>query len=416
MTALIPLLSALLLSPQISPTPEYTHPRLVLQEGDVAPGGGGRPVTFVSGPVQDGLGTVGLGGSIDDGLGNRDSFLWEKDSIFLQSSQVGMTGFNGRVFGIGLPQDTVKRPYAVAANDPSGPRVLLSHQGIVMRAGMTAPGLPASWRVTDIRNLEMLPNGALAWSVLYVKNTGGQGTAQYFSSDATAQNVTKLFRDGNTVDGAVIKKLGLAYDWDVSDSGEHHVQVMRVKPEGQPATFAVYVDGKFALYPGDSAGGGETWEHFTWVATNDKGQLINGGEIDAPESTNNVLAHKGQVVQREGGFVDGVLLAAPAEVAHTHLNNDGAAIYLWAVRGSVGPYAIFYTPDIDDFSTTRHVVSEGAPLDLDGDGNAEATLNQFRFDGGPAIAWGPGGKSIYIAAKIRYGATVIDGVIEYPIP
>jgi len=366
--------------------------------------------------VQDGAGAVGLAGALDDGLGNRDSFLWAGDSLFLTSSDVGMDGFHGRIFGIGLPQDAVKRPYAASANHPAGNRVLLSHQGIVMSAGSTAPGLPPSYTVLDFRSLEMLPDGGLAWNVLYRKSNGAQGTAQYFSHDATAANVTRLFRDGMTVAGATIKRLGLAYDWDVSDSGNHHVQVMRVKPEGTPTTWGLYYDGKFALFAGDPAGGGETWDRFTWVATNDVGQLINGGEIDAPFETNAVLAHKGMIVQREGDVVDGITLTSPAEVAHTHLSNEGSAVYMWAIRGTAGPYAIFHTLDVDDFATTRHVVSEGAGLDLDGDGATDATLYRFRFDGGPALAWGPGGKSVYVAVTLRHGSTFVDGVIEYPIP
>jgi hypothetical protein len=195
-----------------------------------------------------------------------------------------------------------------------------------------------------------------------------------------------------------------------------HGQVLDLSTASGHRT-ALYVDGACPYAVGQPLPQSTESPRYFWhFDLNSADRLLFGAVTNGPEDRNGVMVLDGKVVMREGDRIDGVLISPwNAEPNEVRLDDRGRAVTLWT--GPLGTaFTIFYTADVRDFADTRRLVAEGDPLDLDGDGQIDATLDHFRIfsSSGPTFSLGDTG--VYIAAMLRYPEedNSVAAVIFYP--
>ncbi|MCU0303633.1 MAG: hypothetical protein MUC56_06215 [Thermoanaerobaculales bacterium] len=399
------------------PSSSGGHPVLVLQVGDIVPGARDRSVVTLSGPESAGGDHVGFALVLSGGEGA----LWVghpdgRPERLILSRSVGASWFYTNRFGVAAEPpwgtaDGADLPFAVKARMSDGRRTILTGWGLAQVIGAGAPGLPAGATVSDVRRLSMLLDGEAAWVASWSAQ-GRTGTALYHRSAGPKAEADLLLITGDPACGAV---LGELRNFRVAPNRRRGQAVELITDQGPRD--ALLLDGECPLAVGRPLpGGAETPTEILFFDVNSAGRVLLGAITDAPSNRNAVFVLDGRVVMREGEVIDGVHLApSSAQPNQARLDDLGRAVTLWA-----GPptsrYTIFYTPDVDDFASTRALVTEGASLDLNGDGSPDATLEEFRFfpDSGPTFSLGETG--IHIAVKLRYPGSpqTIDAVIFQP--
>jgi hypothetical protein len=393
------------------------HPVLILQVGDVVPGARNRTVVTLSGPESAGGDQVGLALILSGGegalwVGHHDG---RAEQLILAHS-VGASWFYPNRFGIAAEPpwgagDGADLPFVAKARMTDGRRTILTGWGVAQAIGASAPGLPGGATVTDIRRLSMLLDGEATWVADWSAH-GNAGDALYRRQPGPKAEAELLLITGDGACGGVLDDLK---NFRVAPN-RRRGQVVELRFD-QTSRDALLLDGECPIVVGRPLpGGGETLTELLFFDVNSSGRVLLGAITDAPASRDAVFVLDGEVVMREGDVIDGVhLTPSSAQPNQVRLDDRGRAVTLWA-GPATSRYTIFHTPDIDDFAGTRALITEGAPLDLDGDGSPDATLEEFRFfpDSGPTLSLGETG--IHIAVKLRYpGAPQsVDAVIFQP--
>ncbi len=392
---------------------------LILQQGDVLQDADRRFVEALSGPVNAGGDHVGIAASLSSGgdsfmmVGHHDS---RRDTLIF-APDVGAHQFYINRFGVLAESawgvsDSSAAPFAIKAAMPDSSRALLSNWGVLQQLGSSAPALPAGTQVADIQRIQMLLNGQTYWVADWLSPTES-GRALYRAQPGPKSAVDLLMNKGDAVCGGLVANLR---HFRMAEN-QIHGQVMDIATGSGTTRTALYVDGHCPFVLGEPLPSGqESPTEFWHFDVNSSGHVLFGAITDQPSYRNAVTVLDGRVVMREGDVIDGIRLAPPnAEPNEVRLDDRGRAVTLWAGTAS-STYTIFYTPDIQDFEDTRMLVSENTPLDLDGDGQVDATLQEFRFFSysGPTFSLAETG--IYIAVWLRYPglADEVAAVIFYP--
>ena len=402
-------------SAQVGKSNSYKHPLLILQEGDPIPGAGSDPVTALSGPVEAGGDAVGLAAVLG---GGTQGALWVADHTGREHAPVLAYDLGARLFypnRFGIRAEPVWGseesigPLFAKARMIRGDLAVVDQTGVVRRFGAWAPGLPDDAGITDVKRIQMLDNGETYWQADWQSPTDS-GQALYRSSPGSVRPKEPMMRTGDPLCGGVVSRLS---NFRIADN-QTYGHFLGISDGGGERT-ALVVDRSCRFFEGEPLKGTtESPVRFWHFDVNSAGHVLFGAETDGPGQHNAVIALDGVVVMREGDTIDGVRLQSMAIPNEIRLDDRGRAVTLWAF--SSADYTIFYTPDIDRFDDTRALVSENSPLDLDGDGAADAQLHEFRFFdcSGPTFSLADTG--IYIAVFLRYPGSGDDvpAVIFYP--
>ncbi len=392
------------------------HPVLILQEGDRIPGSVPLPVTVLSGPVEAGGDSVGIAAVLGSG---DEGALWVanhsgRETTPVLASDVGARLFYPNRFGIRAEPvwgggEPSSRPFFAKARLIRGDLAVVTPTGVVQRFGAWAPGLTGKATITDVKRIQMLYTGETYWQADWQSPTGG-GEALYRSAPGWTQPTEPLMRTGDPLCGGVVSRMG---HFRIA-ANQTHGHIVDIADDRGDRT-ALVVDRSCRFSEGEPLKGTNESPFWFWhFDVNSAGHVLFGAETDGPSHNNGVIALDGVVVMREGDTIDGVRLRSMAIPNEIRLDDRGRAVTLWAF--SSADYTIFYTPDITRFDDTRALVSENTPLDLDGDGAADAQLHEFRFFdcSGPTFSLADTG--IYIAVLLRYpgSSDLVPAVIFYP--
>lgn len=424
-TKLIPL-SALAALIQLVPSPAPAqqsqsprHPVLILQEGDTIPGTGHRTVDYLSGPVNTGGDNVGVIAVLS---GDEEGALWighhrlgQRDLIL--AHEVGALQFIPNRFGAVTEarwgaDGELRTEFALNAVMNDGELALLTSWGVAQRFGEPAQGLPEDAVVTAVNRIQMLRDRQTFW-VAEWQTHELSGNAFFRLKAGPGAEPELLMNRGDPVCSGELRYLR---HFRMSPN-QHHGHVLDLDNDTGSRT-VMYLDGRCPYAVGEPLqGSNERVTQFWFFDVNNAGRVLFGAITDTSSNRNAVVALDGVVVMREGTVIDGVPLTAPlAEPNEVRLDNRGRAVSLWA-NSAAAHFAIFYTPDINHFGDTRHLVSEDTPLDFDGDGLSDATLYRFRFFGysGPTFSLGDTG--IHIAVLLRYPGSTdpVPAIIFFPV-
>jgi len=370
--------------------------RIVLRQGDVLADADGLPVTGLGLAVTDGNGLLAFTGALDD-EGTIDSFVWRDGALIWRASDVKGPGPGGLspLMGSGNEGQFVFQTMV------RGKDALWSQEGLLMTRGQVAPGMGEGSEILLSRASTMTPDGTAHWVSEFQDAPGakGKGRVLYRSPGASPEAIEIVLRSDQEVGGQPIARpYGLDFNYQVSDNGEHLIQVL-VLATGSPTNDdAVYLDGEIALREGEAIDQEESWDRFGRVAINDQGDYLAVVTTDAPNVKDLVVVYNGEVALREGKSLDGVSLAAQAQVLAVTLDNDGRAAHLWSVGGFGSEY-LFFACDAANLADSVLVLKTGQPLQ-EKDGN-RVVIKKFSDVGhGPALSLGPGS---FLYAEVSLG-------------
>ncbi len=384
---------------------------VVLQIGDVPAGGGGEMVDLLNAPFTDGGGRVGFSG----GLTSGERFIWfDSGIVFLDSSVVGstLTGAEGTM-GISDAGGFFYSP-SVDGDDS-----VWSHNGLVLRENVQAPGFPAGTNNTFNSRPTMLPGGEAYW-VSGFDDTGGpstQGRMLYRSATASSGDVSLVLRSDDLVDGlAIDRPSGIGFDYQISDDGSHHIHELLMDTGSTVDDGAIYVDGLLVAREALPNGAGANWDNFDLVSINDSGAYLFSGDDDGAATSDEFLAYDGVITVREGDTVGGVALTSTAAVLGASINNAGWAVHLWS-RASGSDELLFAACAASDLASSVLVAATGDEVDVDDDGFGDATLTDFNASTvtGPGL-WLAEDSRVYAEVDLDFGAGDVEAIAGFELP
>jgi hypothetical protein len=394
-------------------------PRVILQDGDVPEGANGAPVGRINPPFTNGLGRPALAGSLDrDGV--EDFFIWYDGSILWLNSDHPEDGLDGAEGTLGV-SDTAAFIYSPLVN---GTDSAWSNNGLVLAAGMPAPGFPDGGTVESINRPTMTPAGRSFW-VSEVRTPFREGMKRretvhqvlYTTAEAGNAEIEPALRSGDEVDGAVIAFMnGLRLEYQASDNGEHIIHVANVvDPErGRRAIPAVYVDGALPMRRGDATSNGP-FDEFDLVAINDQGHYLVSGETDTDTNGDHFLAYDGEPVLWESAETLDAVLVPQAVVRGLSIDNRGRAVHSWSTQG-FGTEYLFFACDASRLDQSITLLQSRSKLDFDGDGVGDASILKFNGGNGPTLSLSEHDE-VYIEVELRYDdGTQLETILEITLP
>jgi hypothetical protein len=177
---------------------------------------------------------------------------------------------------------------------------------------------------------------------------------------------------------------GISFDYRVSRVGTHWIAEIGTDTGSSANDNSMIIDGELALADGMpltegtvipvGAGGlgGESWGNFDYAGITESGTWMITGDTNAGTAVDEFIAIDGTIVHREGDTLDGEVLTGSLEGAY--LNEDGDYAFIWDIVGGAGALEALYFGD-------QLVLTEGDPVDWDGDGNIDIDTAIDNFTG-----------------------------------
>lgn len=398
---------------------EAAPPRVILQDGDVPEGANGAPVGRINPAFTNGLGRPALAGSLDrDGV--EDFFVWYDGSILWLNSDHPEDGLEGAEGTLGV-SDSAAFIYSPLVN---GIDSVWSDNGLVLAAGMPAPGFPDGGVVESFNRPTMTPTGTSFW-VSEVRTPFREGMRRretisqvlYATADAGNAEIEPVLQSGDEVDGTIIAFMnGLRLDYQVSDNAEHVIQAANVvdPQRGRRAIPAVYVDGTVPMRRGDETTNG-AFHDFDLVAINDDGHYLASGETEADSSGDHFLAYDGEPVLWESAETLDAVLVPQAVVKGISIDNLGRAVHAWSTQG-FGTEYLFFACDASRLAESTTLLQSRSKIDFDGDGVGDASVLKFNGGNGPTLSLSEQDE-VYIEVELRYDdGTQLETILELTLP
>ncbi len=383
---------------------------LIIAEGMVAPGSGGLVVGNLNDPFTDGNGRVGFTGSVDDGAGGTIGFVWYDTGVtWLNTDGLPdvLVGGEGSM-GVGNAGDFIYSP-SVNGNDAVWDKL-----GLVVQDTDAAPGAPGEF-ITFASRPSMAPNATAFWVSGLSATQGGSSAARALYRMDAGGSPTIVMRSGDSIDGNIIGASGIDFDYKFSDDTNH--LLTGVTFTGSTATdTAMVFDGAIVAREGSAVPGGlggENWQNFDSVATNNLGNYLFSGDTSAAGTVDEFIAYNSTIGVREGDVVDGVILAG--SVAAVTLNNLNQAAYIWDSTDE----QLFFAPDAANLSDAIVLLKTGADIDITGDTLPDFTVTDFNASGiiGPGLDMAEDGR-IYVNVDLMPigGGTEFEAIICLTVP
>ncbi len=395
----------------IAPAAAQVRVEVLLQVGDVPPGSGGLPVAFVHAPQRDGAGRIGMAGRLQLPAG-QDAFVWFDGSVVWRGSDTPFGFDSAAHLGLQAPlQSKNERAFTAVASGP-GTLALTTDLGVVLAAGAPAPGYEAGHIVTTFGEVERTDTGS-SWFVAEVRRPGGPVNQVLYRGAVDFVKPTIVLATGQVVDGLTIDDQFGLLGFDVTPDGLHHAHCLNVHGLAPSHRSALYVDGLVPLRWNDPVVGapGRRYVRFDDVVINETGSYLVRAVTDGPNSSNDVLVHDGAVLVTEGDVVAGVPLTPFGGCRSMAIDPQGRVAFTW-LTSSFNPEYLFFAPSADQLSSAQVLLASPGAVDVDGDGQADATVR--RFTGGE-LWFGEDGH-LYTKVDLDYGAGVVGAVIRVRLP
>ncbi len=384
---------------------------IVLQVGDEPAGGGGEMVDLLNAPFTDGGGRVGFNGALTSG----ERFIWIDDAIVFLDSSVGGSILSGSESAMGI-SDSDGFLYSPIVD---GGDAVWSHNGLVLRENVQAPGFPTGTNNTFNHRPTMLPGGQAYW-VSGFDDTGGTstlGTMLYMSATASSGDISVVLRSDDLVDDlAIDRPSGIGYDFQISDNGAHHIHELLMVTGSTLDDGALYVDGSLVARESQPTGDGANWLRFGVVGINNTGDYLFSGADDGGAASDEFLAYNGRIAVLEGDTIDGVSLTSPAAVLGASINNAGWVVHAWSRQGG-DQELLFASCEASDPESSVLLAATGDEVDVDDDGSGDAILRDFN-------AWDVTGPDLWLAEDSRvygnvdldFGAGWVSAIVAFELP
>lgn len=377
---------------------------VLLTEGDAL---AGSTVSSLNPVFTDGQGVPGGIVALADG---RRLILYDGAIVFDSGTVVGsvLTGGEATI-GIGDGGAFIYSP------NVDGEDAVWTQSGLLLRGDDPDPTAPGLFNAFNSRP-SMLPDGRAVWVGGYAGSPGGAtlGRVLYRATTGATPVFESLLRTGDLVGGIAIGTTGISFNYQMSDDGDH-LAVVLLRDTGSTATDGtVLVDGVIAAEEGSPIGPqapGENWQGFAGVAINNDGDWLLAGDTSGPAATDAFLAYNGELQVREGDTLGGEALPDGSALRAISINNLGQAVHAWNTPGNVRK--LFFANDASNLQDSVLLLRTGTPLDLDGNGAAEAVLVDIlgTFITTTGLSLAEDG-SVYVQASYTIDGTPFESVLR----
>lgn len=344
-----------------------TRVNVIAAEGQTVQGADGLLITTLNAPFTNGLGQVGFTGGLA-GPGGTINFVFANDKIVFRSDEVvGMTltGAEGTM-GIGDNGEFIYSPSV------DGEDSVWTQDGLLLRAGDAAPGLPGQFSSFNSRPT-MSPDGTSHW-VGGLSTTSGGSTAGRVLWRDSGGTTSAIFQTGDMIGGFAIGTTGVGFAYDFSDDNNNHIHSLLLDTGSTNTDGFVYVNGSLVAQEASASGAGDNWDNFDATSINNSGNYLFSGDTDGATASDEFIAYNGSIALREGDTVDGVTLGTAVNWAS--INNNNEAAFLWSLTSS-SDEGLFWAADAAELSLATLLLRTGDQVDTDGDNIADATIADF---------------------------------------
>ncbi len=389
----------------VPPVPAY----MVVKEGDTI---GDATVSTLNAPFTDGNGKVGFVGSLSD---SQRFVWWDTGPVFFSGDALPdvLTGGEGTM-GV---SDTGGFVYSPSFN---GSDSVYTHAGLLLAEDQPAPGLVGLYSSFNSRPT-MLPDGTAHWISGLTDTVGGssQGRAIYRASDVTHPELaTPLLYSGQEIDGQIIDTSGIDFDYNFSDNGLNHVQVLDMTGSTSTDGF-IYFNGSLVAREGGPTGAGDNWQAFDAVDANNLGNYVFSGDTDAASATDEFVAYNGAIGIREGDTVGGFELASGSSVRALSINDLNEVAQIWGSGSGTSAVEYLFFGDADDMGNSVVLLKLGDEIDVDGDTIADYLVDDFNASGviGPGLDLAEDGY-VYVEVDLVpvVGGDAFEAIVRVAVP
>ncbi len=342
-----------------------TDARLVAREGLTLPGSGAATVNSVNTAFVNGNGQVGFLGILSDNA----RFIFFDDSIIFLNTDVTSPTLTGGEGTIGI-SNTGGFAYSPSIDGGDG---IYSHIGVLARDGDPFPG----GRFYQFNSRPRMSADGTAWWIGGTSDTstGSNNQDVFWKVDTSTGSPvhTQVLKGGDTIGGRIISSTGLDFNYDISDNGLHFIN--EVSFAGASGN-SVVLNGSTIIVDEDAPvgdGSGNNWGSIRFSSINNSGDWLVYGDDDGPTTSDDILMFNGAVIARQGQTLDGVTLGSTLDGAA--INNVGNIVQLWDLTSSTDEGLFFGHSSNPELS--QLVLRTGDTLDFDGDGVADAVLDDF---------------------------------------
>ena len=269
----------------------------------------------------------------------------------------------------------------------------------------------------------MTDDGTSYWVAGISDGAGGTSSA---SRALYRQNpdgtIDIIIRAGDTIDGETVSTESFGLDYQFSRDNSNMIFELSTNATDRLDDGRVIVN--FSIVAAEAAPAldasaiplATNWDNFDRFTINNAGNYVFSGDTDGSADTDEFIAYNGTIQLREGdsitqgtldGFVQGV-----------QLNENNSLAFVWDIVDDTDQReSLFFATDAANLSNLTVVASVGDELDVDGDGTADWTLNNFLTGSGngPSIGLTEDGV-IYVTVDLRSidGSTFAEAIVGLP--
>ena len=386
---------------------------LIVIEGDVS---GSSTIAEINAPFVNGLGQVGFNADLAD-----DSFsVWFDGAEVFNSTSLVPTTENVSIrspMGVGNAGEFVFNPNI--GSSPDAVESIRNQSGEVLGEGNQAPGFATGVNITFLNGATMTDDGTSYW-IAGLTDVGGETTA---SRALYRQNpdgsIDLVITAGDAIDDEIVSTRTFGVDYQFSrDNANSIIEVNAVttdtNDDGRVLVNLSVVAAEAAPAPDASANPLVTnWDFFDRFTINNAGNYAFSGDTDGSNDTDEFIAYNGVIQLREGDSITGGTL--DGFVRGVQLNENNSLAFVWDVVDETGQLqSLFFANDAADLSNLTIAASVGDEIDVDGDGIADWTLENFLTgsSNGSSIALTEDG-TIYVTVNLRSidGGTIVQAIV-----
>jgi hypothetical protein len=304
-------------------------------------------------------------------LSNGARLIWSNGAVLFDSSTVSNPPLTGGEPSIGFG-DQNRFAYSPSLN---GLDALYTQNGLLLFETQPIPGAIGLFSTFNSRP-GMLPDGRAFWVGGYTTTEGGatEGRILLRAGTAGPSVFETLLRTGDLVDGIPVGTTGIGFGVAMSDDGTQLGNILLLNTGSTTDDGAVRVNNVVVAREGSLIGAsapGEAWQNFSGITINNAGTWLLAGDTSGATATDAFLLSNGLFQVREGSVLDGEALTTPAAIRAVSINNRNEAVHIWNANNV---RKMYYASDASRLDLSRFIMRTGSPLDLNGDGLAEATL------------------------------------------
>ena len=387
---------------------------LIVIEGDVS---GSSAIAGINAPFVNGLGQLGFNAILAD---KSASVVFDGAEVFNTTSLVPTTE-NASIrspMGVGNAGEFVFNPNI--GSFLSAVESIRNQSGEVLGEGNQAPGFATGFNITFLNGATMTDDGTSYWIAGLTDGVGGLSTASRALYRRNPDgSIDLVITAGDAIGSETVSTATFGLDYQFSrDNANSIIEVNAVATDSNDNGRVLVNLSVVAAEAAPAADASATplvtnWDSFDRFTINNAGNYAFSGNTDGSDDTDEFIVYNGAIQLREGDSITGGTL--DGSVRGVQLNENNSLAFVWDVNdGTNQLQSLFSASDAADLSNLTIVASVDDEIDVDGDGIADWTLNNFQTgsSNGSSIALTEGG-IIYVTVDLRSidGATFAQAII-----